>query len=86
MDSRCCKNPDPSRAINEKALEHAPAKDLSFLLHSIFGLDHYPNYLAKWEEAEIEHLEGLLQEQVGECDTVKACLIINVTRSLFVAG
>eukprot|EP01138_Halocafeteria_seosinensis_P009315 gb/GECG01009520.1/.p1 GENE.gb/GECG01009520.1/~~gb/GECG01009520.1/.p1 ORF type:complete len:324 (+),score=37.61 gb/GECG01009520.1/:1-972(+) len=37
-----------------------------FLLQSIFGLDHYPNYLHKWNVSDIEHLETLLQEQVAK--------------------
>lgn len=59
---------DGSRAINEKPLQESPPAELSFLLQSLFGLDHYPNYLHKWTVNDIEHLETLLQTQVSTCD------------------
>ena len=46
--------------INEKLLNSSSKSDidLSFLLHSIYGLDHYPDYLRRWNLQSIDKLES----------------------------
>jgi len=42
-------------AINEKLVMGASkATDLAPLLHASFGLDHYPNYLQRWDLSAIQ--------------------------------
>jgi hypothetical protein len=44
-----------------------PKENLSHLLHSIVGLDRYPNYLLRWtqnEEKDIDALEEALEDQL----------------------
>lgn len=49
--------------------------DLAFLLHSLFGLDHYPNYLHRWSVEEINKLETALEAQLSTVRAQKAALI-----------
>jgi len=58
-------NPLDDGSINEKEIHVArKAKELSPILHASFGLDHYPNYLLRWDMASIEELEGRLEKQL----------------------
>lgn len=58
-------------SINEKPKQ--AADDMSFLLHAVYGIDHYlgSNYLLKWEDHNLDRLQGLLQQQLE---------IVNATR------
>lgn len=51
-------------SVNEKVLHSEPAAPLSHLLHSAFGLDHYPDYLSRWKISEIENLESTLEAKL----------------------
>ena len=53
-------------AINEKPLVATPSMPLARLLHASFGLDHYPNYLHRWDLDEITDLEGALEAQLAK--------------------
>ena len=66
-----------STAINEKARQETYASDLSLLFHSLFGLDHYPNYLYRWNEAEITSLQQELQHRLDEVRAQKQPLSKN---------
>lgn len=35
-------------AINEKAKTQTPVSGMALMMHLAWGLDHYPNFLAKW--------------------------------------
>lgn len=62
-----------SGAINEKAVVGArKATALAPLLHASFGLDHYPNYLQRWDIAAIEGLEDQLESQLATVRAQKA--------------
>ena len=51
--------------INEKTHnQQLCSHDLSQLMHGSFGLDHYPNYLLRWNLDEIENLESIIQSQL----------------------
>eukprot|EP01006_Ploeotia_vitrea_P025227 TRINITY_DN58082_c0_g1_i1.p1 TRINITY_DN58082_c0_g1~~TRINITY_DN58082_c0_g1_i1.p1 ORF type:complete len:360 (+),score=44.13 TRINITY_DN58082_c0_g1_i1:105-1184(+) len=52
-------------SINEKTQKHASAPNLAAIMHASFGLDHYPNYLQRWSEPEIDELEKRLEEQLA---------------------
>jgi hypothetical protein len=43
---------------------HRCAPEMSKLLHATFGLDHYPNYLQRWDLAAIEMLEKKFEQQL----------------------
>ena len=62
-----------SGAINEKAVVGArKATALAPLLHASFGLDHYPNYLQRWDITAIEGLEDQLKSQLATVRAQKA--------------
>ena len=53
-------------SINEKGLSKKRNPLLAQLLHASFGLDHYPNYLHRWNLNDIESLEQTLEDQLEE--------------------
>ena len=60
------KRRDTSGAINEKTVLGVSASEkLSPLLHATFGLDHYPNYLNRWQGPAITQLEERLEDQLA---------------------
>ena len=62
-----------SGAINEKAVVGARrATQLAPLLHATFGLDHYPNFLQRWQPDAINALEQRLEEQLAGVRVQKA--------------
>jgi hypothetical protein len=65
-----------SGAINEKRVVGArKATSLAPLLHASFGLDHYPNYLQRWNMHDIDKLEQQLEDQLA---SVRAQKVIAV--------
>jgi len=46
----------PGASINAFAPSSEPPYDFSFLLHSAYGIQMYPNYLAKWSDENIDEL------------------------------
>ena len=70
--------------INEKERKGEKNKggaDLAFLLHSLFGLDHYPNYLQRWSLPEITRLEDALCAQLSKVRSQKEELLKKPTFS-----
>ena len=47
--------------INEKVRTGHPAADLAFLQHALWGLDHYPDYLRRWQDSDVQNLESALE-------------------------
>eukprot|EP00927_Polykrikos_kofoidii_P073824 TRINITY_DN69845_c0_g1_i1.p1 TRINITY_DN69845_c0_g1~~TRINITY_DN69845_c0_g1_i1.p1 ORF type:complete len:415 (+),score=47.25 TRINITY_DN69845_c0_g1_i1:72-1247(+) len=70
-------------SINAKALEGKPPEDLSFLMHALYGMDQYPNYLLKWPHASIEKLATMLQAKASEARSAAAAVL---ARQAFVDG
>jgi hypothetical protein len=56
--------PSLSRVNESIAVARNRGGDTAFLLHAVFGLDRYPNYLDKWRAEELERLKGLLKNTV----------------------
>ena len=56
-------NADNDATINQKT-NHTwdPTNNLSHLLHSIVGLDRYPNYLSRYDESNILSIETALEQ------------------------
>jgi len=72
----------PHAAINEKAMSGHPAEHLSFLLHSLYGMDHYPDYLLKWQPPELQRLRDSLTQQVARVDAALAAVSLRQQRLL----
>ena len=49
---------------------------MGHLLHSIFGLDHYPDYLKRWTIEDIETLEDRLEDLQKKVREQKAKLAL----------
>ena len=69
--------------INEKIRTGHPAADLAFLQHALWGLDHYPDYLRRWQDKDVGDLESALEAVLAkvraqradarrECETMAA--------------
>ena len=69
--------------INEKVRTGHPAADLAFLQHALWGLDHYPDYLRRWQDKDVGDLESALEAVLAkvraqrldarrECDAMAA--------------
>jgi hypothetical protein len=43
-----------------------PMQHRAHLLHALEGLDRYPNYLSRWQDDDIDLLEGALQERLKQ--------------------
>jgi hypothetical protein len=69
-------------AINEKAMAGQPAHSLSFLLHSLYGMDHYPSYLLKWQPDQLHRLREALMLQVAHVDAAVAAVSLRQQRLL----
>jgi hypothetical protein len=65
-------SPGLGGAINEKALKRRANPELASLCHSTYGLDHYPNYLQRWDIAAIDGLECQLERQLALVKQQKA--------------
>ena len=63
-------------AINEKQKDARDNPLLSRQLHAAFGLDHYPNYLLKWQLSDIEQLEGELEAMLAKVRQQKALKVL----------
>ena len=62
-------------SVNEKLLKSNKDNiDLSFILHSIYGLDHYPDYLRRWDLKSIEKLENSLLSIIERVQYQKSLL------------
>jgi hypothetical protein len=72
----------PYAAINEKAMSGHSAEQLSFLLHSLYGMDHYPDYLLKWQPPELQRLRDSLTQQVARVDAALAAVSVRQERLL----
>eukprot|EP00054_Salpingoeca_dolichothecata_P022906 m.151264 g.151264 ORF g.151264 m.151264 type:complete len:150 (-) comp24502_c0_seq3:34-483(-) len=60
-------------AINEKDIVgKAGPPDMGFLMHSIFGLNHYPNFLHRWSLQDITDLEARLEKQLAKVREIKS--------------
>ena len=58
-------------AINEKVCVGARASDAAMVMHATFGLDHYPNYLQRWQMSDVEELEMKLRAQLHKVEEEK---------------
>ena len=69
--------------INEKVRTGHPAAELAFLQHALWGLDHYPDYLRRWQDKDVQNLENALEAVLAkvraqradarrECETMAA--------------
>ena len=45
--------------------QYNPSQTHSHLLHALEGLDRYPNYLARWNDEDIDRLEESLEEKLA---------------------
>lgn len=63
-----------ARAINEKPLAGEPASSLSFALHAVFGMEHYPGYLLKWQDAQLGELERVFEEHLSQVRRARAAV------------
>lgn len=63
---------DALRKNNEKERTNIAApSSLSNILHSTFGMDHYPNYLYRWNLDQVSELEEQLLAQLKHVQTKK---------------
>jgi hypothetical protein len=51
-----------------------PAESLAFLLHSLYGMDHYPAYLLKWDADRLQQLRAALVQQIAKVDAAVSLL------------
>lgn len=58
--------------INEKVRTGHPAADLAFLQHALWGLDHYPDYLRRWQDEDVGALEGALEAALAKVRAQRA--------------
>eukprot|EP01084_Bolivina_argentea_P067689 123225_1 len=73
-----------TKKINEKEHTQSSAPlELSNILHSTFGIDHYPNYLYRWNLNNITQLETQLLSQLKHIQSRKQQLqqIVNLSKS-----
>ena len=69
-------------SINEKAMAGQPAEPLAFLLHSLYGMDHYPHYLLKWQPEHLQRLRQALLQQIAHVDAAVASVSLRHQRLL----
>ena len=69
-------------AINEKAMAGQPAESLAFLLHSLYGMDHYPSYLLKWHPSQLQRLRDSLVQQIAHVDAAAAAVSLRQVQLL----
>ncbi len=69
-------------AINEKAMAGQPAESLAFLLHSLYGMDHYPSYLMKWQPSQLQRLRDSLAQQIAHVDAAAAAVSLRQVQLL----
>ena len=61
-----------TKEINEKKLNNDSAPpQLSNMLHSTFGMDHYPNYLFRWNLTDLSALENQIKSQLKQVQSAK---------------
>jgi hypothetical protein len=53
-----------------------PAETLAFLLHSLYGMDHYPSYLLKWPPDQLQRLRDALTQQIAQVDAAAAAVTL----------
>ena len=53
-----------------------PAETLAFLLHSLYGMDHYPSYLLKWPPGQLQRLRDALTQQIAQVDAAAAAVTL----------
>ena len=58
--------------INEKVRTGHPAADLAFLQHALWGLDHYPDYLRRWQDKDVDELESALESVLAKVRAQRA--------------
>ena len=58
--------------INEKVRTGHPAADLAFLQHALWGLDHYPDYLRRWQDKDVGDLESALEAVLAKVRAQRA--------------
>ena len=71
--------------VNAKNREYRIcSKQMANILHSTFGLDHYPKYLLRWNIKDITELEIHMQEQLRKIKLQKNALydILNRTKNI----
>lgn len=64
-----------SGAFNERDKQADKNAELSHLLFSTFGLDHFPRYLSRWSLDEVESLETQLTGQLELVRQQKAAML-----------
>lgn len=58
-------NNEPQAQKPTSMSSYAPSHHSSHLYHALEGLDRYPNYLARWQEDDIDQLEVSLEEKLA---------------------
>ena len=58
--------------INEKVRTGHPAAELAFLQHALWGLDHYPDYLRRWQDKDVQNLENALEAVLAKVRAQRA--------------
>lgn len=52
--------------INEKDKASRCNPPLARVLHAVFGMDHYPRYLLKWDDDALAELQGYLEDHLRQ--------------------
>ncbi|KAK1736773.1 2OG-Fe(II) oxygenase family protein [Skeletonema marinoi] len=55
-----------ANSVHEKEESWDPSNKLSHILHSIVGLDRYPNYLSRYDESDIAAIEHALEQTLND--------------------
>eukprot|EP00965_Chrysotila_dentata_P173309 5720647-Pleurochrysis_carterae.AAC.5 len=63
------------RAVNERRGPGTP--EASRVLHTVVGIDRYPNYLQRFSPAELSQLEELFKKYAEQCAQAKAGILSN---------
>jgi len=61
-------------SINAKVLQRAAPYEMSLLLHAMYGLDQYPQYLLKWRAAGLDEAIDLLERRLEEAREARDAL------------
>lgn len=61
-------------SINAKVLQRAAPYDMSLLMHAMYGLDQYPQYMLKWPRSHVDEAVALLEARLQQAREAQAAL------------
>lgn len=61
-------------SINAKVLQRTAPYNMSLLMHAMYGLDQYPQYMLKWPSSHVDEAVSLLEARLQQAREAQAAL------------